>query len=155
VPVEKDFGSEKLKYLPVEPYFTVGPDAKLGEVIALMKMMRTGSILVIDDNEPVGVFTERDVVIKIINAEVDYFAPIFDFMTPDPDTLNIENTLRDAVDLMIEADIRHLPLVDEKGKRAGLVTMAGIASHIAEHFPDEVFNLPPRLHQNISRPEGG
>ena len=155
MPAVTDLGAEKLRYLSLGPYFTVEPKTRLGGVIALMKMMRAGCILVTEGEQPVGLFSERDVLTKVVDKKVDYRTPVSEFMSSDPRTLTQDDLIQDAISLIIDAGSRHIPLVDKDGKRAGLINVTDIVTYIAEHYPDEVFNLPPRLHQEMSRPEGG
>ena len=56
---------------------------------------------------------------------------------------------------MHETGYRHVPLPDNDGKLPGLVGGRDILKLIADYYPETLLNLPPRLHQQMTRPEGG
>jgi len=55
---------------------------------------------------------------------------------------------------MTERGYRHIPLLDERGRRAGMIAARDVVNYVAEHFPAEVVNLPPRLDQVFKTPGG-
>ncbi|MGB6336525.1 MAG: CBS domain-containing protein, partial [Thermoanaerobaculia bacterium] len=81
--------------------------------------------------------------------------PIEQLMTPDPVTLGIDEGLAAAIKIMVDGGYRHIPILDNKGNTAGVITSREILRHIADHMPETVLNLPPRLHQELHRPDGG
>ena len=119
-----------------------------------MREQGLGCVLVCEGERLVGIFTERDVLNKLIGSGVSETETVDRFMTPQPASLTPRHTLGDAVRLMTEHGYRHIPLLDERGRRAGLVAASDIVNYIAEHFPAEVVNLPPRLNQVFNTPEG-
>jgi len=71
-----------------------------------------------------------------------------------PRTLDLDQTIRDAIVLMQTGRYRNVPLVDEAGHLVGVVRQADIIKYLAESFPEELLNLPPRPHQRMKEPEG-
>ena len=111
---------------------------------------------------PVGIFTERDYLDKVAGLpplawDEARLAPIESYMTPSPRTMPAGESLETAIRLMTAGGYRHLPLVDGSGALVGLLSARDIMHHLAEYFPVEVMNLPPRLHQDerIWSREGG
>jgi CBS domain-containing protein len=104
----------------------------------------------------VGIFTERDVVLRILGARpaADPARPIREFMTPDPDALHPDSPLGVALELMERRRLHGVPLVDDKGMVAGHLDARDVLEYIAEAFPQEVLNLPPRPHQQLEQAEG-
>lgn len=133
----------------------MAPDAPLSETLQAMRAAAIGCALVCEGRRVIGMLTERDVLNKIVGAPVDLGAPVRDFMTPDPGTLRPEDTLADAIHFMTDKGFRHVPLVDAEGLDAGIVCAKDLIEYIADHFPAEVVNLPPRLHQVMRKREGG
>jgi CBS domain-containing protein len=125
----------------------------LDETLRVMQPEGIGAVLVCDGEKLVGIFTERDVLFKLFGDKVDFQQPIEKFMTRDPKVLSTEDTLGDAVQLMTESGYRNIPLQDEQGRRAGMITTREIIKYVAEHFPAEVVNLPPP-DQTFQAPEG-
>lgn len=146
---------ERIRALRLAEPARVAPDAPLSETVQAMRSAAIGCALVCEGRKVVGILTERDVLNKIVGTQVDLGAPVRDFMTPDPGTLRPEDTLADAIHLMTEKGFRHVPLVDAHGLDAGVVCAKDLIEYIADHFPAEVVNLPPRLHQVMRKQEGG
>ncbi len=152
--IEEALRQERLGSLPISHPACVSVGTSLDETLRLMREEGVGCILVCNGERLVGIFTERDVLNKLFGREVDLKLPVDRFMTPDPATLTPDDSLGDAVRLMTERGYRHIPLCDRQGKRAGMIVARDVVHYIAEHFPAEVVNLPPRLHQQFSTPEG-
>jgi CBS domain-containing protein len=119
-----------------------------------MREDRAACALVCRGRTLIGIFTERDVLRKVIGETVDLSQPVERLMTPKPRALSLDDTLLAAIDLMTRGGYRHVPLTDAAGLLVGLISSHDIVDHIAEHFPTEVHNLPPRLHQKTRLPEG-
>ena len=75
-------------------------------------------------------------------------------MNPIKASLTFEDRLADAISLMHETGFRHIPLPDNESGEHGLVGGRDILTLIADYYPEALINLPPRLHQTLSRPEG-
>jgi CBS domain-containing protein len=145
---------ERLGDLPVSNPPVVSPGTTLGETLETMRAAGVGCVLVCNGEELVGIFTERDVLNKLFGVKVDDNEPVQTYMTPAPKVLRTTDTLGDAIRLMTERGYRHIPLLDGLGHRAGMIAARDIVHYIAEHFPAEVVNLPPSLHQSFTTPEG-
>ena len=76
-------------------------------------------------------------------------------MTTDPRTLDLDQTIRDAIELMQTGRYRNVPIVDDRRRLVGVVRQVDIIKYLAESFPEELLNLPPRPHQRMDRQEGG
>ena len=75
-------------------------------------------------------------------------------MTTQPRTLDLDQTIRDAIELMQTGRYRNVPVVAPDGRLVGVVRQADIIKYLAESFPEELLNLPPRPHQRMKEPEG-
>jgi len=64
-------------------------------------------------------------------------------MTPEPVFVHPKQAIGVAIKLMEEGGYRHLPVVDEKGKALGILSVKRIVHYLVEHFPGTVYNLPP------------
>ncbi len=153
--VEETLRTLLIKDLTLPEPLIVQKGATLREAVEAMQARRRPCVLVCDGRSVVGIFTERDVVDRLTLGAVDYTAPIDGVMTPNPRALRLDDLVADAIRLMTEEGYRHIPLVDGGGLGAGLLSARDVLVYIAEHFPAEVLNLPPRLHQTARRAEGG
>jgi signal-transduction protein with cAMP-binding, CBS, and nucleotidyltransferase domain len=133
---------------------SVAPSMLLVDVVALMKD-RYGAILVVDDDELVGIFTERDLMLRLNHDSQDWHdTPVREHMTREPKTLRPDNTLSDALALMTGRVFRHIPITE--GKRAvGMLSVRDIITYAVEHHPKEFINLPPGPDSQASRRWGG
>jgi len=161
-PLESILSQSRLRHLNQTETVVVKPDVPVREVCSRMQETRTGGVLVVGpDGRLQGIFTERDFLDKLALAEararlqVDLDSPVKQLMTPSPRALSPDKTLGDAISLMTEGGYRHIPLVEDDGRVFGLVSANDLVTYIAEHFPTEVYNLPPRLHQRIRTLDGG
>ncbi len=147
---------ERLQVLNRRQPVTVPPGTSLAECLHAIQRTGTGdSVFVCDDTgRLVGVLTERDIFSRIVAGRVDLAEPVETLMTTEPRTLDLEQTIRDAIDLMQTGRYRNVPVVDEGGRLAGVIRQADIIKYLAESFPEELLNLPPRPHQRMKEPEG-
>lgn len=139
----------------------VPPGTSIGDCIRAIQRTGTGdSVFVTDDNgRLLGVLTERDVFGRLVGpdvaAGVDVDATVETLMTTSPHTLRLEQTVRDALELMQQGLYRNVPVVDDDHRLVGVVRQVDILKFLAESFPEELLNLPPRPHQRMEQAEGG
>jgi CBS domain-containing protein len=138
-----------------EPPPTVTPRIPLADALALMRQSGGAALLVADEGGGlVGILTERDVLKRVLGRELEQGRPVSDFMTADPHTLPADASLLEAMRAMETGNYRNLPLVDEDGQVIGMLRQQDLLEYIAEAFPQEILNLPPRPHQTMEEPEG-
>jgi CBS domain-containing protein len=105
---------------------TVTPDATVAEAAQLMSVRHVGSALVMDAGRLVGIFTERDIV-RALASDFDAAGhTVGATMTRDPRTLPPDASTSEALDLMLAAGFRHLPVV-EAGEVLGVVSLRDLA----------------------------
>jgi len=152
--IEQALRDERLGNLRLSDPACVKRGTSLRETLRLMRQEGAGCVLVCDGERLIGIFTERDVLDKLIGRGVSESEPVDRFMTADPACLAPSDSLGDAVRLMTQGGYRHIPLLDDRGRMAGLIAARDIMNYVAEHFPAEVVNLPPRLDQVFKTAEG-
>lgn len=131
------------------------PDISIKQAIDMMRENKSAYIVVAEHNRVVGMFTESDVVRKIIGHNIDGRRPVREFMTADPVVLRQDDSVGRAVDLMAENDFYHIPLVNEKQDLVNVLSVRTLVRFLAEFYPGEVFNIPPNPHQIAPTAEGG
>jgi CBS domain-containing protein len=115
---------------------TARPDESAGEAIRRMLGSSIGSIVVVEENVPVGIFTERD-VLRLAGDGADFDAtPVSRVMTPRPLTIGAGDTILDAAQLMAARKLRHLPVVED-GNLVGIVSMRDVFGYLAERLFSE------------------
>ena len=147
---------ERLRVLSRRQPVTVLPGTSLAECLRTIQRTGTGdSVFVCDPvGRLLGVLTERDIFGRIVGGTVDLNQPVEALMTTDPRTLDLDQTIRDAIMLMQTGRYRNVPVVDAAGRLVGVVRQSDIIKYLAESFPEELLNLPPRPHQRMKESEG-
>jgi CBS domain-containing protein len=112
--------------VPIE----VGPDVTLDVAIATMHASETDCLLVVEDGRLVGIFTDRDAVVKAAGKRLDGLV-VGDFMTPDPVVLQHDDPIAIAIHKMAVGGFRHIPIV-ENDRPTGVVTARDVFHHLAE-----------------------
>jgi signal-transduction protein with cAMP-binding, CBS, and nucleotidyltransferase domain len=148
------FITQRLADIALEtPVFVPGG----ASVRTALEEMRAGSrscVLAGSESGVEGIFTERDVLTKCMGEGFDWEQPLATVITRDPRTIDSSATVADAIAVLQQHSYRTLP-VTTGGKVVGLVRTGDLLTHIAEAFPEDVLNLPPRPHQVMEKQEGG
>jgi CBS domain-containing protein len=100
---------------------TVEPHVALTEVAQRMVSRDVGAVLVFEGGRLIGILTERD-VLRAVAGGLDEATVVADWMTRDPDTLDSDETTRQAATLMIHGGFRHLPVM-EGGEVVGMLSI--------------------------------
>lgn len=118
--------------------YTTRKSVTVYEAVREMNRKRVGALVVMDEQRPVGIFTERDVMRRIVDEDRDpALTRVVEVMTPDPLTITAELSVDDAMALMTQRRFRHLPVMDQ-GTLIGIVSigdlMRWVTLHQAEHI---------------------
>jgi CBS domain-containing protein len=87
-------------------------------------------VLVVADDRLVGIFTDRDAVVKAAGKRLGSFH-VRDFMTPDPVVLRHDDPIAVAIHKMAVGGFRHIPIVED-GRPTGVVTARDVFHHLAQ-----------------------
>jgi CBS domain-containing protein len=146
---------DSVSMMETEDYVCIAPSTPLSKAIEVMKKDEGGCAIVCEtDGRVVGIFTERDLLTKIVGKETDDNAPVSNWMSPVVATLAPDATLGDVVAIMNDKGYRNIPLVKD-GKLVGSVSVFDVIRYLAESYPQTTMNLPPKTNQVMDRPEGG
>jgi CBS domain-containing protein len=154
VSFEEALKREKIRNLSTRQAVKAEPGESLGEVVRRMQEKRTGCAVILKGKKIVGIFTERDALLRGLIAGAEPGTPIEKLMTVNPKLIDREDSIAEAVRLMHAGHYRHLPVVSSKKEFLGLVSVRDIVLYLSENFAAEVFNLPPDPHQVSSSAEG-
>lgn len=130
--VEQSLLKASISDLNLKQPCIVAPTATVGEVLQQMADNRIGCVMVVDGDETVGIFSERDALVKLnteATAQID--RPISDFMTPDPQMLESSAKIAFAVQRMDVGGYRHIPIVAD-GKLQGIISVRHILNYLTE-----------------------
>ena len=99
----------------------VAPDATVTYAVCLMNHHGIGAVLVMREGALTGIFSERDVLRRVIEPGLDPgITRVTEVLTPEPRTIAADERAARALDLMVEGRFRHLPVVDNGSVRGAL-----------------------------------
>ncbi len=117
---------------------TLSPDATVREAVKMMAGRKIGAVLITRDGKLAGIFTERDVLTRIVDAGLDPDkTKLEEVMTPDPDTLAPNDQAMDALAQMSSRGYRHLPVVDNK-QLVGIVSIRDIYGAVQKELESDL-----------------
>jgi len=152
--VRGTFQTDPLSALGLQSPVSISKSATVREALAAVQSRGQGYVLVVDDGRPAGIMSEREVVTRIVARDVKYDANVMEYVSPVSVTLTSRDTIARAIGVM-QNGVDNIPVVDESGRAVSVVRTLDIIRFLAEAFPEQVLNLPPRPHQAMPRPEGG
>jgi len=158
-PAETELGSallrETLKNALSNRGLILDEQTMLAQALRQMREHRQGCILVTRDGKLSGIFTERDVLMKVVGTDIDLErTPIRPYMTRDPVRLPEDAIVAYALNKMCLEGFRHVPLTDGEGRPVGVVSMRDIIEYLSGFFPKDVLNLPPEPTKGFRSREG-
>jgi CBS domain-containing protein len=151
---------EPLTLLPSRPPLAMAETATVKDAMQAMKRRHRGCVLITEDgtirSPLIGIFTERDVLLKIIDSGHNpATVPLAEVMTSDPESLPIDAKLAWALNMMSVGGFRHLPVTDQRGWPAFIISVRDIVEFLVESFPSEILNLPPDFGREEGRSREG
>lgn len=144
VRTKKDIKNEPLSRLLKEPLaviYSVNPDVSVAECVRQMNEHKIGAMLVMEDDQLLGIFTERDSVTRVLGTGTESATTkVSKVMTKDPYCVAPSLTLEEAMNIMIRRRFRHLPIV-QNGKVLGIVSGGDLAHRLVQDKSGEVREL--------------
>jgi len=141
--------------LKMDPPVVLDEKASVKDVLRQMQKKGSGYALLCREGKLSGIFTERDVLTKVVGVEGVLSKPVSDLMTRDPVCLHEKDPIRNAVLHMQKGGFRNVPILDEQGKIITCVRHKDIVHYLVEHFAQHVLNLPPDPGNMPDTREGG
>ena len=112
--------------------FSVEPTIMVYQAIEQMCDKNIGGLLIVENGNLVGIFTERDYARKLIlKGKSSKDTPINELMTKNPITVTPDNTIEECMNIMSGKRIRHLPVLEDN-HLTGLISIGDVVKHIIE-----------------------
>jgi len=121
--------------------FSVNSTTTIFDAVAEMNRHRVGSVMVIDGGKLVGIFTERDVLRRVVGAGIDpKRALVAEVMTPGVATTTLDATIEDTMRVFTEKRFRHMPVVED-GRLIGTISIGDVTRWMSDHHRAEAEQL--------------
>jgi CBS domain-containing protein len=119
----------------------VSGDTTVWSAVACMNAHMIGSVLVVDLRTPIGILTERDVLVRVVAAGKDpHTTPVRDVMTAELITISADATVEEAMTIVTQRRCRHLPVTDESGV-CGLISSGDLTSWVVRDQQQTIDDL--------------
>lgn len=128
----------------------VTPTMTVAEAVSEMNRLRVGCVVVLEGTRLVGIFTERDVLKRVVGGGVDpRQTRIASMMTTEVMTIPPETTVEDTMAIFTEKRCRHLPVVSE-GRMIGLISIGDISRWLVDLHRTEAEHLKNYIHGSLA-----
>jgi len=129
---------------------TVSAGTTIRDAVRTMSDKKIGSVLVVDNEQLKGIFTERDLMSRVVAAGVDLdSAPVDDVMSKDLITCSEDDTIEEVSRIMSNARHRHIPVIAGK-QLVGIVTAGDIMASVLEDRTIEVGQLKSYIQGDLT-----
>ena len=144
-----------IRDLAPKPAGTLGEMATIRAAVDLMLEQKLGAIIVGREGQPVGIFTERDLMRRVVAAGIGLDRALEEVMTPEPETLGLDDGIAYALNRMTVGGFRNIPIVDDEDTLVGIISQREVVHYIVSLLPGHVINLPPLPDLEARHKHGG
>jgi CBS domain-containing protein len=119
---------------------TVGPSVSVLDAVGVMAHSRVGAVAVVEHGALRGIFTERDVMLRVVNQRRNPGTTLVrDVMTADVKTLSDDSSPDEVIEVMLVGHLRHVPVLAKDGRVLGLLSIRAL-------LEDKVHDLSREVH---------
>lgn len=145
--------TEPVRRIDLSFYVEVQKGASIRDAVEKMQASSRKCALVLDGSLLVGIFTAHD--IRDLARKPDAFDGSIDsVMKQNPETINGDAVLLDAIRILNNKPYRYLPVLNKENHVIGTLTHYAILKYMTDRFPEEIYNLPPE-HDRIAPSRDG
>ena len=121
---------------------SVGVDSTVLSAAMSMRNARIGAAAVLEGDKLVGIFSERDVMVRVVVPRLDPEATtVREVMTTAVQTVGEEAEAGEALEVMVSRHIRHLPVVNSENRVTGLLSVRNLLQHHIDELADQLNSL--------------
>ncbi|MBH5321958.1 DUF294 nucleotidyltransferase-like domain-containing protein [Aurantiacibacter sediminis] len=115
---------------------TCAPTASIRDAAQIMHQADVSTLAVCDGADLVGILSDKDLRNRVVAPGLPFGETVLTVMTPEPRTLNTHDSVAEAMALMASGGFRHVPLLDENGSLAGMISSSDILAHLGHNAID-------------------
>jgi len=129
---------------------TIHPEATVYEAALRMNEERIGSLVVLDQNQLVGLFTERDILQRVVAEQRDAaHTPVHEVMTTEVLCCQLHTTLEEARGVMKNRRIRHLPVLGDDDELLGMISIGDLNAYQTSTQEQTIYFLEQYIHGQV------
>ncbi|MXV60760.1 CBS domain-containing protein [Natronorubrum sp. JWXQ-INN-674] len=136
-----------------ETVVTVDPDATLSDVVDTMRTERVGSVIVVSDDEPIGLVSDRDLALEVLARNgATQETPVAELVADELLTVQADTGIYDLLDLMSTKGVRRLPVVDDDDL-VGIVSLSDVVVLLGmelQHVANTIRAVSPPYEQLVT-----
>ncbi|ACO04251.1 MAG TPA: CBS domain-containing protein [Persephonella sp.] len=125
-----------IKNVARKEVITASPDTPVKDVAKLMRDKNVGSVVIVENNRPVGIVTDRDIAIRVLGNDQPAEIPVKNIMTENPVTLKEDEGIFEALERVKDVGVRRFPVVDNDGNLTGIVTIDDFVYLLGKEMSD-------------------
>lgn len=142
-----------IAHVMTKSVISVDSTMTINETAKMMEDAKVGAVIVMENNKPVGIVTDRDFAVKVAAHAYQISVPVKQIMSSPLVSINSDETIRAASDLMHSKGVRKLPVIDD-GNVVGIITATDIVNLLAvsveEDMRDMYFHSVAKIYTNYS-----
>lgn len=120
----------------------VEPGVSVTDAVSVMVRDQVGAVVVVEEGVLRGIFTERDLMLRVVHVKRDAEATLVrDVMTSEVKTVIDTSTPEEAIDVMLDGHLRHLPILDSDGRVLALLSIRALLEDKVDDLSREVSSL--------------
>ncbi|AJW70123.1 CBS domain-containing protein [Nitrosopumilus adriaticus] len=132
---------------------SVDASMTINETAKMMEDAKVGAVIIMENNVPIGIVTDKDFAVKVAAHAYEISSPIKQIMSSPLLSINSDESVRNAADLMFERRVRKLPVLNDD-KVVGIITATDIVNLLAvsveEDIRDMYFHSVAKIYTNYS-----
>ncbi len=121
---------------------TVSPHAMVRDAVRVMREHQVGAVLVVDGESLRGIFSERDLLSRVLRHRRSLDIEVGTVMSPDPVCGRESESVASALGRMRSGGHRHLPLRDDAGRPVGTFSIRRVVQVLGDHFGPAAMGMP-------------
>jgi CBS domain-containing protein len=134
----------------VKKVVTTRPNVSLSSVAHLMEQHNVGAVIVVENDRPVGIVTDRDLALAVAARGIALETAASRVMSAPVITADLSDEVLDTTRTMMEARVRRLPVIDNDGRLVGLVTLDDLLRLLSRELANLIEGIKPEMETHIA-----
>ncbi len=129
----------------VRKVLTTRPPEPVAAVARSMQQHNVGALVVLENDKPVGMVTDRDIAVRVVAAGRSPQSPVGSIMSTPIRTVYQDDGVLDTTEAMMEAKVRRLPVIDDDGRLVGIVALDDLLRVLSRELSNVIEGIRPEM----------